>query len=124
MAGCFRAAVWLLVADIPSVAVLRAVGSVVDDLDVSWRGWLLCRRLGDGVYPLSKGYVKFVCFGSQFSEFELGFVNEMVSNFLGQLTEKDCACEEVRFVLLWVEGQDLLEEVGGAEISQSGEGQK
>ena len=74
LAGSFRAAVWLLAADIPFVVGLRAVGSVVDGLDVSWRSWLLCRWLGDGVYLLSKGYIEFVCFGSQFGEFELGFV--------------------------------------------------
>ena len=112
--------VGLLLAVTPSVAVLGAVGSVVDGLDVSWRGWLLCRRLGDGVYPLSKGYVEFVCFGSQFSEFELGFVDEMVSNFLRQLTKEDCAGEEVRLVLLRVKREDLLEEVGGAKVSESG----
>ena len=64
-----------LLSVISSVVVVGPIRSVVDGLDVGWRGWLLRRRLGDGVYPLSKGYVEFVCFGSQFSEFELGFVD-------------------------------------------------
>ena len=69
-----RASFWQLAEVVPSVVGLRAIRSVMDGLDVSWRSWLLCRWLGDGVYPLSKGYVEFVCFGSQFSEVELGFV--------------------------------------------------
>ena len=92
----------VLLSIISSVVVVGPIRSVVDGLDVGWRGWLLCRRLGDGVYPLSKGYVELVCFGSQFGELELGFVDEMVSNFLRQLTKEDCAGEEVRLVLLRV----------------------
>ena len=113
-------AIGLVMAVTPSVAVLGAVGSVVDGLDVGWRGRLLRRGLGDRVYSLSESYVEFICFGGQFGELELGLVDEVVSDFLGQLAKENCTGEEVRFVFLRVKGEDLLKKVGGAEVSESG----
>ena len=52
----------------PFVVVADTVGSVVDGLDVGWRGRLLRRGLGDRVYSLSESYVEFICFGGQFGE--------------------------------------------------------
>ena len=104
-----------LLSVISSVVVVGPIRSVVDGLDVCRRGRLFRRGLGDRVYSLSESYVEFICFGGQFGELELGLVDEMVSNFLRQLTKEDCAGEEVRLVLLRVKRQDLLEEVGGAE---------
>ena len=109
-----------LSAVVPSVVGLGALGSVVNGLDVGRWGRLLHLGLCDRVYSLSESYVEFICFGSQFGELEVGLVDEVVSDFLGQLAEEDCLGEEVRFVLLWVEGEDLLKEVGGAEVSESG----
>ena len=57
-----------LLAVVPSVVVVGPVGSVVDGLDVGWRGRLLRRGLGDRVYSLSEGYVEFICFGGQLGE--------------------------------------------------------
>ena len=98
----------MLLAVVPFVVVLGAIGSIVDGLNVSWWCWLLCLWLGDGVYPLTKGYEEFVGLRGQFSEVELGLVGQVASDVLGQLAEKDCTCEEVWFVFLWVEGQNFL----------------
>ena len=75
----------------PFVVVVDTVGSVVNGLDVGWRGRLLRRGLCDCVYSLSESYVEFICFGGQLGELELGLVDEMVSNFLGQLAKENCA---------------------------------
>ena len=82
-AGSLSVAVLLAVA--PFVAVLGAVGSVVDSLNVGRWGRLLRLGLGDRVYSLSESYVEFICFGGQFGELELGLVDEVVSDFLRQL---------------------------------------
>ena len=75
----------VLLAVVPFVAVLGALGSVVDGLDVSRWGRLLRLGLCDRVYSLSESYVEFICFGGQFGELELGLVDEVVSDFLRQL---------------------------------------
>ena len=57
-----------LLAVIPLIVVVGPVGSVVDGLDVGWRGRLLRRGLVDRVYSLPESYVEFVCFGGQLGE--------------------------------------------------------
>ena len=109
-----------LLAAVPFVVGLGALGSVVNGLDVGRWGWLLLLRLCDRVNSLTEGYVEFIRFGGQFGELEFGLVDEVVPDFLRQLTQENCAREEIGFVLLWVEGEDLLKEVGRAEVSESG----
>ena len=92
-----------LLAAVPFVVGLGALGSVVNGLDVGRWGRLLRLGLCDRVYSLSESYVEFIRFGGQFGELEFGLVDEVIPNFLGHLTQENGACEEIRFVFLRVE---------------------
>ena len=66
--GGGRLSIDVLLAVVPFVVVLGAIGSIMDGLNVGRWGRLLRRGLGDRVYSLSESNVEFICFGGQFGE--------------------------------------------------------